>query len=116
MRSEQVSFVDAEVRRRMEEDISQVEIEKRLQMIRDFGDDVYDDGYVFRLTKRFVEGGTAYTYAAIKATNDKWYTTGKMVYGVDWVDFATWCVSGKFPVAFTDLEPMVTLEEYNSKA
>lgn len=108
--SERTDFVDAEVRRRIEEQKSQTEIELRLDMIKAYGEDVYDDGACFVFTKRFVLGGTAYTYAVIKATNGLWYTTGRMQYGVDWVQLATWLVSGKDPVEFKDLIEMVPRE------
>lgn len=107
--SERTDFVDAEVRRRIEEQKSQTEIELRLDMIKAYGEDVYDDGACFVFTKRFTIGGTAYTYAVIKATNDLWYTTGRMKHGVDWLELITWLVSGQCPVAFGDLIEMVPL-------
>jgi hypothetical protein len=106
-----IDFIDASVRARMEEDVTQAVIAERLQMIRDFGEDNYPVGTVFRLPKCFVEGGTTYLYAVIKVDTGKWYTTGKMQYAADWTDFATWCVSGQCPTVFEDLERLYTPDE-----
>ena len=108
---DRIDFIDASVRARMEEDVTQAVIEERLKMIRNFGEDTYSTGTVFRFPKCFTEGGVAFLYAVIKVDNGKWYTTGKMQYAVDWADFATWCVSGQCPTVFEDLELMIVPED-----
>lgn len=107
---------DAEVRRQMEEKRSQAEIELRIKMIEAFGEDDFEDGTTFRFQKQFADNGTAYTYAVIKASG-KWYTTGRRtLYGVDWLGFITWLVSGKYPVGRGDLEYMVQYDLVDTMA
>lgn len=105
------SFVDSAVADRLAQARDEREIERRLDLIEAFGKDDYTAGTVFRFVKQFDDSGTVYSYAAIKAGNSKWYTTGKMVYGTDWEDFVLWLVSGKFPVEWTELELMITVRD-----
>lgn len=98
-----LSNVDAFLRARLEAQRTEEEVEAKLRIIEQLGDDIFDEGDVLRFMKNF--DGTVYKYAAIKA-NGMWYTTGPRGQRFTWDEFKLWLVSGKYPTAgFEHLVP-----------
>lgn len=89
-----MNTADDEVARRIQQAKIDREVADKMRLIEGFGMDDFLDGTVFKFSKKFVEDGIAYSYAAIKA-GGKWYTTGpKSPKGYDWDEFILWLVSG----------------------
>jgi hypothetical protein len=82
--------------RNAEVDKLQAEADKRLAIIKSLGEDWFLSGTVITFEKTFVEGGPAYSYAAIKV-NGSWYTTGRSGRVYTWEDLLKWLVSGPSP-------------------
>lgn len=54
-----------------------------------------DEPNVIWFRKPFIEGGKAYTYAAVKAGDELWYTTGpKSPKGYTWASLIEWIADG----------------------
>lgn len=91
------SQVDEQLRKELEQKAIDRELERKRAFLDDLGGDIYADGDVIRFEKVFVEGGKAYSYAAIKAAG-LWFTTGpKSPKGYTWIELCLWLVSGDVP-------------------
>jgi hypothetical protein len=109
MTQSNVDVLLAEALRLKEE---QAELDRKLQLVQEYGEDVYEYGAVFTFDKQFTPTGIAYTYAVIKAYDGKWYTTGpRSPKGYTWQELAVWLVSGQVPVPFSTLERMIPASE-----
>ncbi len=75
----------------------QAAIDAKLTIVAEFGEDVYDNGTVFRFEKRFPNSVKVYLYAVIKA-NDEWHTTGPKGSSYTWDQFVVWLISGDTPI------------------
>lgn len=112
---ERINFVDEAVRKHLDKIEDEAEVQRRLQMIEDFGNDTYKDSTVFVFPKKFTWDGTTYTYAVLKA-NGKWYMTGRADRsGITWRELAIWLVSGQCPTTAEDLELMVEANRNDEK-
>lgn len=85
--------------------LQQAEVEKKLELIKSFGKDIYNPDTVIIFRKQFTENGVLYSYVALKCPNNRWYVTGPNQYsarGQTWEELTLWMVSGKFPVESFD--------------
>lgn len=76
----------------------EAEVQRRLDIMESFGEDIFDDGTVVRFVKTYAVGDEekAYWFAAIKA-NDRWYVTSTLIQqraGKTWDEFKEFLVSG----------------------
>ncbi len=97
--------VDRELRARLAEREAEAktaaveaEVQRRLDIMESFGEDIFDDGTVVRFVKTYAVGDEemAYWFAAIKA-NDRWYVTSTLIQqraGKTWDEFKEFLVSG----------------------
>ena len=86
-------------------------LEKELIDLEQLGDDIYADGDVLKIEKKFTDDETAtvYTYAALKIIG-KWYLTGACQYGISWNRLVeNLCGNGAVIVSYTKLvSPSIT--------
>lgn len=121
--SETYNEVDGQLAEQLRKRQVEADLKRKVELVDDYGDDVYEDGTVFVFQKTFegqpykpdgYKDDKAYTYAVIK-TNNKWYTTGPMSKkGYTWEEFVLWLVGGKHPVSFSTfvlMEPVGTVGE-----
>lgn len=70
----------------------------RIQEIKRYGEDDYEDGNVILFERQFQPGGRVYSYAAIKSEG-LWYTTGpRSPKGFRWDELAAWWAEAPTPV------------------
>lgn len=88
------SRVAQEFKKVLETDAVKAEVERRVALMKGYGEDSWPVGTVFRFTRTFVNSFNAYQYAALKAGNGKWYVTGvdALTHGMSWGEFLTWMV------------------------
>jgi len=95
-------FADQELRERLAERQQKELVEKKLQLVDQYGDDTYANGTILQFDKKFTKDGLVYTYAALK-TNNTWYVTGERgLFGFtkgSWEELVLGLVGGEFPVA-----------------
>lgn len=92
--------ITLELQRRAELERTNAEVEHRMQMLQEYGqDDPFQDGQILYFTRTFVGSDIMYRYAALRS-DGKWYMTGgKSPQGAAWRDLALWLVSGDRPVS-----------------
>jgi hypothetical protein len=79
---------------------AEVELEKKLALVEQYGEDTFENGTILRFNKLFRKGGLAYEFAILKAAGS-WYATG----AINGWERGTWdglvlsLVSGEYPVA-----------------
>jgi hypothetical protein len=104
---EEITTADAQLRAERRNREAEEELARKRKAIEQFEDLTQSraDGTVVRFRKAFSNGGTAYTYAAIKA-NGEWYTTGPRGTAYSDENFCLWLVSGpEIATGFTIMVP-----------
>lgn len=99
---EQERAIDEAVNAIVKDEELKDEVTRRVRLIKEIGEDTFDQFDVLRFKKHFRDGSgnvTTFTYAAIKV-NDTWYTTGGHKYS--WGALLKWLVSGPTPTTFVE--------------
>lgn len=106
----ELALVDHRVAQELDKRRADVLVAQKLGMIEAYGDDVYEDGTVFKAKKAFNVGGTEYIYALIKL-NGKWFGSGSKcpIQGVEWIELVKWLVAGDVPSKQDNLILMVEM-------
>lgn len=92
------SDIDTEIQRRLEAERANVEVERRMAIIKSYGEDPFRDGQVLSFTRTYAGSDVLYRYAAVRSVG-RWYLTGaRSPQGLTWLQLATWLVSGDYPV------------------
>lgn len=105
--------VDNIVREEVEFQRKRAEVQRKLQLIQAYGEDVYPNGTVLQFGKAYkydamtMEGPRHYEYAALR-TADLWYVTGERApSGINWETLVLWLTKG---IAVESTE--ITVMEY----
>jgi hypothetical protein len=97
-----VNDADAEVRAQLADAKKQMLIDKKLELVAQYGEDTYANSTLLQFDKKFTKDGLVYTYAALK-TNNTWYVTGERgLFGFtkgSWDELVLALVGGEFPVS-----------------
>lgn len=97
------SQVDSILAQELETEKLAKAVENKKRLIADFSDGSnYTVGDVIGFQKQFDnKPGITYTYVAVLAHNDTWYTTSRWAQPMTWSELVLWLVSGDNPTTQT---------------
>jgi hypothetical protein len=100
--------VDQQLQQKLAERRTEREVTRRLALVDSYGEDVYPVGTIISFEKKFDGAPETFTYAVIKGTDTKWFTTGhNHVYG----STLTWDALVEFLVASNPVTSVVIKPE-----
>lgn len=110
---EYFDVIDAAVSATLQTRRVERDIEKRLALIEQIGDDVCANGTTIGFKKKFTNRGHMYTYAAVKRQSDGLWciTSTKFVDPISWDELVLFMISGAYPTTQYDIMvPYVEVE------
>lgn len=114
--------IDAQVASVIKERRQKVQLEQKLALVEQYGDDGVENGTVLHFFKRYnadmardLPAGT-YEFVALKVA-DKWFLTGSLMGFTrgTWDQFVLALVSGDYPIAPDDIEVLSTTNSHPFK-